>query len=660
MSTKVVYLHGIGGATPEWRWIDALNDSLSTCGFDELLPEDVIDFDYASLLDKAITGKTDEPPMTIAKGEVDDHWESEFLQHRNALQTWISNAHLRESSWTPPVPQGAGQLGRLIPQVRNYMSSSEVRHAIWNKVIQSISGHKEVVIVGHSLGSVIAVDVVPRLPRNTIVRALITVASPLCWAPLRKHSKPLKGSQSFPFERVRSWVNVFEPRDVVAFRRGIASYYPMALDVDISTGPVPGQNHDVGLYVAHPVVAYAVGSAVWGAGLPAVQGHVPARRTDPCFRYVLLKFAYAQNFSEMIPAEEAERRRELRLLRELKARETAKWASGLGMDPAQVPTENDFLHHATECLKGEVSIDEVIPLAIQLASEPLFPPFSNENDWDETVRLDTLDRLLLRLEPKGRGETNSRETAQICMNALNAARQHMKVRDGAGLWKWMLVAGVGVAAIAATVITFGLAAPPALAGGAAIVAALAAFGPGGMVGGIVTIAAITSAGAVIAGAGAVGGVSAVAQQEQRQAEQMRAQMRAAVAEMVLNTEPEQLRVLLSALIAAVAAQEELDKRESSGKDSGRDEVYRTIQHVQTAVQAAAANAVLIDPKGRWSTTLKAKADIVELALAWFRDDDKEMRRFESELRDSGGRTVRRFAMRANRHTDGDHTFRDGS
>jgi hypothetical protein len=236
------------------------------------------------------------------------------------------------------------------------------------------------------------------------------------------------------------------------------------------------------------------------------------------------------------------------------------------------------------------------------------------------------------------------------MDALEDARHYMNVRDGAGLWKWAIVAGAGVAAIAATVITFGLAAPPALAGGAAIVAALAAFGPGGMVGGIVTIAAVTSVGAVVTGAGAVGGLSAKTQQEQRQAEQMRAEMRAAVAEMVLNTEPEQLRVMASAFIATVVAQEALDARESSVKDSGREEVYRTLLHVQTAVQAQRANADLIDPKGRWARSLSTKAEIVELALGWFRVTDNQLKYFESELKD-GAKKNRLTRRKRGEHPD---------
>ena len=412
VNAKVVYLHGIGGATKEWEWVNALNDALVTCGFDVLMPDDVIDFDYSALLDKEGVGVDSEPPVTMSAADRGESWQSEYLVRQDGIRSWVHNSQFTNSSWTPAVPDGLGQLGHVgvfpLSQVKNYTSSAAVRHAVWNRIIEALGGVDELVIVGHSLGTVIAADVIPRLPEGTTVRSLVTVASPLRWSQLRKWSKELAGIEDFPFRRVRQWVNVFEPRDVVAFHGGIASHYPMALDIDVSTGPVPVKNHDVGLYVAHPVVAYAVGSALWGAGLPALkEDNLPDLRLDTSFRYPLLKFAYAENLNTVIPDKEALRRRALRLARELKSREAAQWALGLGIDPAFVPQESDFLHHATERLKGALAIDEVLPQVIQLASEPVLAPFSLENKWDRETKLAALDRLLLRLDPAGARSASS-------------------------------------------------------------------------------------------------------------------------------------------------------------------------------------------------------------------------------------------------------------
>lgn len=621
MNAKVVYLHGIGGATKQWVWVDALSDSLVACGFDKLMPDDVIDFDYSALLDKREVGDEPEPLVTLTEADRCERWRSEYIVRQGAMRSWVLNSQFTESAWTPAVPDGLGQLGSLghfpLSQVKNYTSSAAVRHAIWNTVIEAIDGVDEVVIVGHSLGTVIAADVIPRLPESTTVRSLVTVASPLRWSQLRKWSKDLAGVEDFPFRRVRQWVNVFEPRDVVAFHGGIASYYPMALDIDISTGPLPVKYHEVGLYAAHPVVAYAVGSALWGSGLPAlVEKNLPDRRLDPGFRYPLLKFAYAENLNTVIPDKEAERRRALRLARELKAREAAQWAQGVGIEPSLVPHEEDFLHHATERLKGTLTIDEVLPQVIQLASEPVLVPFSLENRWDSDTKVAALDRLLLRLDPLG--AKPEVKYAEVCITHLDEARSVMNVQSGTGMWKWAVLGGAGLAAIAVAVVSLGAAAPAGIAGAAAITSALAAIGPGGMVGGVATIAAITGAGAVAAGGGVVGSVASKAQQQQRQDDQMRENLRAAVAEMVLHSDPEQLRVTAAAYIATVTTQEELRL------PSDREELRRTLLHVQTVVQAQAADAALIDPKGRWAATLETKTQILDLAISWFDQQDEAL------------------------------------
>lgn len=632
MNAKVVYLHGIGGATKEWEWVYGLNDSLVACGFDELMSDDVIDLDYSGLLDKEESGVETEPAVTLSAADRGERWQSEYILRQSAIRSWVLNSQFTDSAWTPPVPDGLGQVGQLgsighfpLGQVKNYTSLAAVRHAIWHAVIEALDGVDEVVIVGHSLGSVIAADVIPRLPETTTVRGLVTVASPLRWSQLRKWSKDLAGVEDFPFRRVRQWVNVFEPRDVVAFHRGITSYYPVALDIDISTGPLPVKNHKVGLYAAHPVVAYAVGSALWGSGLPAVvENNLPDRRLDPSFGNLLMKFAYAENLNTVIPSKEAERRRSLRLARELKSREAAEWALGLGIDASLVPREGDFLHYPTERLKGALAIEDVLPQLILLASEPVLAPFSLENKWDPNTRIAALDRLLLRLDALGAHPEV--KYAEVCIKHLEEARSIMNVQGGTGMWKWAVLGSAGLAAIAVAVVSLGAAAPAGIAGAAAITSALAAIGPGGMVGGVATIAAITGAGAVAAGGGVVGSVASKAQQQQRKDEQMRENLREAVAEMVLHGEPEQLRVTAAAYIATVTTLEELML------PSGREELRRTLLHVQTAVQTQAFNARIIDPKGRWAATLETKSQILDLAMSWFEQQDEELNRLRQALK----------------------------
>lgn len=82
-----------------------------------------------------------------------------------------------------------------------------------------------------------------------------------------------------------------------------------------------------------------------------------------------------------------------------------------------------------------------------------------------------------------------------------AALEEAKEAVGGEDWAKLLIGALGIALIAAGPVGLMLAAPAGLAGGAAITASLAAFGPGGMVGGMALAGGLIGAGsAVTAGA----------------------------------------------------------------------------------------------------------------------------------------------------------------
>ena len=231
---KVVYLHGIRGSTSRKKWLDALNASLVSLGYTVLDSDDVIDFDYSSLLTLWESGNPVEPPETWSAADAgSEEMRYSYLRLAAYFRSWLQNSSAAGSVWTPPVPERAQTtIGSILPQfaeVRNYWSKEHIRHAVWNRIIAGLQGVQEVVIVGHSLGSVIAVDVISRLPASITVRGLITVACPLSVPELRRESKLMATEEGFPFRRVRQWINVYEPRDLVANRGGISQYYPMAL-----------------------------------------------------------------------------------------------------------------------------------------------------------------------------------------------------------------------------------------------------------------------------------------------------------------------------------------------------------------------------------------------------------------------------------------------
>lgn len=78
------------------------------------------------------------------------------------------------------------------------------------------------VVVGHSLGSVVAYDVLRNTARQLDVSLFMTVGSPLGVGPIRRTMKPLR----FP-KNVVSWYNAFDERDAVALHALDAATFPV-------------------------------------------------------------------------------------------------------------------------------------------------------------------------------------------------------------------------------------------------------------------------------------------------------------------------------------------------------------------------------------------------------------------------------------------------
>jgi hypothetical protein len=106
-----------------------------------------------------------------------------------------------------------------LQQVRRYMTDPEVRPVALDRVAAAIGGDTRVV-VGHSLGSVVAYEALCAHPEWP-VRALVTLGSPLGirrlifdrLVPAPEASGAVRGAWPGP---IRSWVNVADAGDVVA------------------------------------------------------------------------------------------------------------------------------------------------------------------------------------------------------------------------------------------------------------------------------------------------------------------------------------------------------------------------------------------------------------------------------------------------------------
>lgn len=139
-----------------------------------------------------------------------------------------------------------------------YRVQTEIRHRTLDALHATPSTPH--VVVAHSLGSVIAYDVLQRVAEAPAVDALLTLGSPLGIDEVQDRLRPeWTRPDGFPSRTVRTrWVNVFDPLDLVClldprlsndFRQGGASVVE-----DVSVSNAGSWRHSFVKYAGQPVL----------------------------------------------------------------------------------------------------------------------------------------------------------------------------------------------------------------------------------------------------------------------------------------------------------------------------------------------------------------------------------------------------------------------
>lgn len=203
----LVYLHGVGGARPGWA---------------------------RHLL-------TDQIPATA----------------RIIAPTYVSILRAAE----PVVDSIVRSPARLIDgldQARRYIRDPDVRDRVLHQVRTSVdpllctSG--PVVIIGHSLGAVVALDLLAATKQP--IEQLITVGAPLGHPDISGRLV----DRGIDTTRIGGWINVVHPLDPVALGRRAHELFPFARDVQLS---VFNRTHGLagfGRDLAHAVTAHLDGT----------------------------------------------------------------------------------------------------------------------------------------------------------------------------------------------------------------------------------------------------------------------------------------------------------------------------------------------------------------------------------------------------------------
>lgn len=491
MSTRptLLFLHGVGGGDRDARWREALDRSLQLSGYDDLSGVNVRAPKYAH----ALRGSDDTlklPPLTVKtlSGDRGKSQRRAFEQRLGALEVRLGR-HRRGSGWAGgDVVNQAALLAPQFAQAANYLTKAHVRSQVLHRVLKDVPSHGRLVIVAHSLGSVIAADLLRRLPTEVEIEGLVTIGSPL--AHPRFHVDKLTSTLADPPANLGWWVNFWNPADPVTTHKGASSAFPWLLDYRIrSTAGL--HVHDSVTYLSDDVVTSAIGYALFGSrskALAVVDRGVDIP-LDTAEQRALLALRYAHITSELLKGDKQDRYRaalrqvQAQTLDQIVQRNTSE---GRPIPSAIARLEVDRSDPESEAPKpvvqyGMAREEALLPL-LSIAGSNVLRPFEIAVPADS--RREAMATLTLEM---GLG-------SQIGTDVFTAAETARSELDGGTNWvKWAAL-GLGAAAVVAATGGLALAAAPGVAGAAAVTSALAAFGPGGMIGGLLTAGTLVSAG----------------------------------------------------------------------------------------------------------------------------------------------------------------------
>ncbi|WP_254303619.1 PGAP1-like alpha/beta domain-containing protein [Rhodococcoides kyotonense] len=213
---RVVFLHGIGDGDPKMAWLDGLNQGLTQAGHSTIDSDRVIAPRYRSILNiEGVSAKL--PPVTY-KPKDESAGRRGFERRQAKVQRKLGQeSGVRSFGFDriPDVPLSVLQAAAInsvswydLPQVKRYMQHEGTRGAILQHILDHLPATGDIILIGHSLGSVVAIDLLDNLHEGLHVRRFVTIGSPASSRPLHENSERLL--KKFPYDRVDDWTNFYD------------------------------------------------------------------------------------------------------------------------------------------------------------------------------------------------------------------------------------------------------------------------------------------------------------------------------------------------------------------------------------------------------------------------------------------------------------------
>ncbi|MGW8364379.1 trypsin-like serine peptidase [Streptomyces wedmorensis] len=146
-------------------------------------------------------------------------------------------------------------IATIFRDVDAYLSDQAVRNAVLDRVFDEIPHDGELVLVTHSLGTVVGMDLVAnRLPTGMKVTLLVTAGSPLGMNAINSRLTPPGTNRP---GTVSNWVNAWCPTDAVAIGCPLEPSWGK-LTEEHAVVNASDRAHSIEEYLAHPEVATAI------------------------------------------------------------------------------------------------------------------------------------------------------------------------------------------------------------------------------------------------------------------------------------------------------------------------------------------------------------------------------------------------------------------
>lgn len=287
---KLVFLHGRAQEDKDplvlrQTWIVALRQGLAAAGRELPIDERDIVFPYYGDALRDITGESSDDLATVRfpLREHEAEFACEVLEERLA-EAGVTDAviaaqtapairddglayRLSTSLSSEWIQRGLSLLDRYVPRasaksmestaadVTQYLNDIEVQQHIESGVVRAFEqcGAEETVVVGHSLGSIVAYRMLRQGgPIECPVKALITLGSPLGISVVRNTLEPI----AYP-PAVGSWFNAYDERDVIALNPLDAKHFLVDPAITNFSGVrnESDNHHKIRGYLTDPVVA---------------------------------------------------------------------------------------------------------------------------------------------------------------------------------------------------------------------------------------------------------------------------------------------------------------------------------------------------------------------------------------------------------------------